>query len=297
MGRELSWHEEPARRSPQPDRGRRALARTSLDGVAAQRPKRPSRALAAGGSATTAGRRDLPETGAVVWRCLLSGPLSTRPAPPAGQRRGCPSRQGQRRGAPTRGARPCRGWPPPPTAANGEVHSGVGLRHRGLPGRWGGVGVGRRLTATRPHQSSARPPLPPLEAFFPPALARRVAASLRQSRHRWAVDRPRRARPPCDGRGQAHGRQVRRLVGATTCRLVRAAARTRWCLAPTQQPAALHRRGARPWSRQPCAPSPLDRVWACRQAGHEAGVCPRARCIVELAEHHEEPENARPSAA
>jgi hypothetical protein len=101
----------------------------------------------------------------------------------------------------------------------------------------------------------------------------------------------------CDGLGQAPCRTWRRLIGATTFRLVMAAARTRWFLAQVERRAAWHLCRSRPWSRQKVAPRQLEVVWACREALPEAGIFPLPRFTPDLADNDEEPDNALPLAA
>jgi hypothetical protein len=85
--------------------------------------------------------------------------------------------------------------------------------------------------------------------------------------------------------------------GAITLRLVLAAARTLWFVEQASRANPLDLQRYRPWYRQKCAPSQLDVVWACREALHEAGVFPIPRFTPDLAEIHQEPENALPLAA
>jgi hypothetical protein len=286
----------PGRLPHRPYRSRRALARAIVDGVAAQRPGRQLRGLGDGGLAPQACGRDLPATVEVVSRVLRSGTREARPEPPVGQRRGRPPRQGERLGSPHTWARQRRGGQPPPTAAKAAGHAGVGLGPTVLPGRLV-RGVGVRRPAARPQQPGQRTPPPPGAACCPTALARSVEASRQPDRDRGAVAMTIRARHTCDGLGQDQGRKLQRLVGAQTFRRVRAAARTRWCLAPAHQRPAMDRRRARPCYRQPCAPRPLDRAWACREALLEAGVCPLPRFTPGLAANHEEQHHALSSAA
>jgi hypothetical protein len=280
----------------QPSRSRSAQARASVDFVAAQLPGRPLRARADGGYAPKACRRDLPDTVHVVARCRRAGQRSARPEPPAGQRRGRPPRQGTLLGAPNPLARRRHGWQPQPTEATAAVQAGGGLWHTVLPGRLVRV-VGVRRPTARAKPPGQRNPPPPGDAFCTTALARSLADSLRQARDRGAGDIALRDRHASNGLGQDQGRKIQRLVGANTFRLVRAAARTRWCLAPAHQRHGMALRRDRPWYRQTCAPSQRDLAWACREAWHEAGLFPLPRLTPDLTEQHQEQDHARPSAA
>jgi hypothetical protein len=100
-----------------------------------------------------------------------------------------------------------------------------------------------------------------------------------------------------DGLGQEQCRKRQRIIGANTLRLVLAAARTLWFIDHVERSAGVTLRRYRPWYTQKVAPSQLDVVWACREALHEAGIFPIPRFTPELAENHEEPENALPLAA
>lgn len=297
IGLELYLKEAQAQQHHQLYRSRSALARAMLDFVAAQLPGRRIRALADGGYATKEFLRNLPDTVDVVARFLLSGKLYTLPEPPAGKHRGRPPRKGKLLGSPKTLARQRRGWQPHPTEAKAEVQAWVGLWHTVLPGRLVRVVVVRRPPAPRPKQPGTRKPRPPVEAFFTTDLSLSVEDILQQYRDRWAVEITIRDSNTFDGLGQDQCRKVHRIVGANTFRLVMAAARTLWFLDQANRTHAMELRRYRPWYRQKCAPSQLDIAWACREALSDAGVFPIPRFIPDLAENHEGPENALPSAA
>jgi len=75
------------------------------------------------------------------------------------------------------------------------------------------------------------------------------------------------------------------------------AARTLWFIAQVEHGTAWHLCRYRPWYRQKVAPSQLDVVWACRETLHAAGIFPIPRFSPDLAEIHEDPEQALPLAA
>jgi hypothetical protein len=83
-------------------------------------------------------------------------------------------------------------------------------------------------------------------------------------------------------------------MGANPFRVVLAAARPLWGLDQVERRPGLTLRRSRPWDRQKAAPRPLNVVWTCRAALHEAGVCPIPRCSPALADKHEEPKHALP---
>jgi hypothetical protein len=93
-GLSLSRKAEPARKLHVPDQPRRALARASVDLVAAPLPTRRLRVLGAGGDATQDPLPQLPATVAVVSRLLLTGQLYAPPPLRTVPRRGCPPKQG-----------------------------------------------------------------------------------------------------------------------------------------------------------------------------------------------------------
>ena len=99
------------------------------------------------------------------------------------------------------------------------------------------------------------------------------------------------------GLGQDQGRTRHRRVGAHTLRVGRAAARTRWCIAPVERGTGVPLCRDRPWDRQKGAPSQLAVAEACREALYEAGMFPIPRFTPELADNDEEPEHALPLAA
>lgn len=296
IGLELYLKAEQAHQHHQPYRSRSALARASVDFVAAQLPGRPIRVLADGGYATKEFLRDLPDTVHVVARFLLSSKLYALPEPPAGKRRGRPPRKGKLLGSPKTLARRRHGWQPHPTEAKAEVQAWIGLWHTVLPGRLVRVVVVRR-PAARSKQPGQRKPPPPVEAFFTTALSLSLEDILRQYRDRWAVEIAIRDSNAFNGLGQDQCRKIQRIVGANTFRLVMAATRTLWFLEQANQRHEMDLRRYRPWYRQKCAPSQLDIAWACREALHEAGVFPIPRFTPDRTENHAEQDHALPSAA
>jgi hypothetical protein len=86
-------------------------------------------------------------------------------------------------------------------------------------------------------------------------------------------------------------------MGANTFRLVLAVARTLWFVDHVERSTDVNLRLYPPWYTRKVAPSQLDVVWACRKALHEAGIFPIPRFTPELAENHEQSENALPLTA
>ena len=136
-----------------------------------------------------------------------------------------------------------------------------------------------RYGATPAKPPGQRQPLPSIEAFFTTDLSLSGQDLLEQYRDRWAIEITIRDSNTFDGLGQDQCRQLRRMVGANTFRLVLAAARTLWCIEHTSRTTTVDLRRSRPWYRQTCAPSQLDIVWACREALYEAGVFPIPRFV------------------
>jgi hypothetical protein len=295
IGLSLYLKEAQARKLEFPYHSRSALAREIVDFVAAQLPGRRIRLLGDGGYATKECLRRLPATVDVVSRLLITGKLYELPPKPAGPRRGCPPKKGPLLGSPKMLARKRRGWQPHPSEASALVQAWEGLWYSVLPGRLVRVVVVRRPATTRARKSGQRKPPPPIEAFFTTDLSLNLAAILEQYRDRWAVEITIRDSNAFDGLGQDQCRKVERLVGANTLRLVLAAARTLWFVEHACQTKAIDLCRYRPWYRQKCAPSQLDIVWSCREVLHEAGVFPILRFTPEVAENHEEPENALPN--
>jgi hypothetical protein len=249
IGLELYLKEEQAPWLGLPHRSRSILARTILDLVAAQLPGRQIRALGDGGYATKEFLRDLPPTVHVLSRLRITGKLYELPASPTGRRRGRRPQKGSLLGSPKTLQQTPQGWSPHPTEAWAEVQAWVGLWHTVLPGRLVRMVVVRRPPSTPSKQPSQRKPLPSVEAFFTTDLALSVEDILEPYRDRWAIDITIRDSNTFDGLGQDQCRQLRRMVGANTFRLVLAAARTLWCLAHTSRTTAVDLRRYRPWYR------------------------------------------------
>jgi hypothetical protein len=297
IGLELSLKPAQATALNVPHRSRSQLARAILDFVAEQWPGWPIRALADGGYATKDSGRALPASTHVVGRFPLSAKLYELPPTPTQKRRGAPRKKGDLIGSPKTLARTTAGWSPHPREAGAEVQAWCGLWHSVLPGQLLRVVVVRRDATRCRHTPGRRTPLPAVEALFSPDLPLGLDAILREYRDRWAVEIAIRDANAFDGLGQEQCRTWHRIVGANTLRLVMTAARTLWFIAHAARGLSVPLCRYRPWYRQKGAPSQLDVVWACREALHEAGICPIPRFIPELAENDEEPRHALPLAA
>ena len=220
IGVSLYLKEALAQKLHLPYRARSALARESVDFVAAQLPGRRIRGLADGGYATKEYLRRLPASVQVVSRLLVTGKRYGLPPLSAGPRRGCPPKKGPLLGSPKTLARKRHGWQPHPTAVGTQVQAWAGLWQAVLPGRVIRVVVVRRPQRQRARHAGQRKPLPPVEAFFTTALPLSPEAILAQYRDRWAVAITIRDSNACAGLGQDQCRKVARVVGANTWRFV-----------------------------------------------------------------------------
>jgi hypothetical protein len=232
----------------------------------------------------------------VASRLLITGQLSAPPAPPCGPRRGCPPKKGPVLGAPKTLARKRRGGQPPPRDAGALGQAGAGLGHAVRPARLLRVVVVRRpLPRARPPGQPK--PSPPIAAVFTTARTLWLEAILTQSREPWAVEISSRDSTAFAGLGQDQCRKRKRVVGATTFRLVLTAARTLWLVEHTARGPAIARGGYRPWSRQKLAPTQLDLVWPWREALHAAGVFPIPRVAPGRVQNPDRPAQPLPLAA
>ena len=297
VGLELSLNPERAPTLHLPYRSRSQLARALLDFLTEQVPGRPIRSLADGGYATKDSVRQVPKAAHVLGRFPISATRYTGPPKPTTTPRGAPRKNGALIGAPKTLAQPSKGWAPHPDDAGAEVQAWGGLWHAVLPGRLlRGVVVQREATRWLKKPGQRKPP-PPVEAFCSTEVSLSIPDLLREYRDRWAVAITMRDANAFDGLGHEQGRKRQRLVGVTTCRWVLAAARTLWCIDPVERSPSLNLQRYRPWDTQKVTPSQRDVVWACREALHEAGICPIPRFTPDLAENHQEPENVFPLAA
>jgi DDE superfamily endonuclease len=280
-----------------PYRARSQLARDLLDFLATQVPGRPLRSLADGGYATKDYIRQLPEAPHVVGRLPISAKLYTLPPKPTTKRRGAPRKKGDLIGSPKTLAQTSKGWSPHPSEAGAKIQAWDGLWHSVVPGRLVRV-VGRRRDGNpAPKQPGQRKPPPAIEAFGTTELTFSAPDILNAYGDRWAVAIDIRDAHAFDGLGQDQCRKWQRIIGANTCRLVMAAARTLWFIGQVKYGPTFNLCLYRPWSRQKVAPSQLDVVWACREALYDAGIVPIPRFTPDLAENNEEPENALPQTA
>jgi hypothetical protein len=163
IGLSLYLKEAQARTLKLPSQSRSALARESVDWVAAQLPARPLRVLGDGGYATQDYLQPLPATVDVVSRMLITGKLYELPLKPVVPRRGCPPKNGPRLGSPKTLARKRCGWQPHPSEAGALGQAWQGLWQAVLPGRLiRVVVVVRRPTPIRARTPGQRKPPPPV---------------------------------------------------------------------------------------------------------------------------------------
>jgi hypothetical protein len=193
--------------------------------------------------------------------------------------------------------RPPRGGAPHPSEAGAASPAWEGLGPAGFPGRLVRVvGLRRHGKAPITGPGQSKPP-PTIEACFTTDLTVSAAEIVRASGHRWAVESAIRDRNAFDGLGQDQCRQRQRIIGANTVRLVLAAARPLWFIAPVERGTEGPLGRYRPWYRQKVAPSQRDVAEACQEALHEAGIFPLPWFIPELAANQEELDNVLPLAA
>jgi hypothetical protein len=297
VGLALSLKPARAPTLPRPARARSPLARARRDVLAEQVPGRPRRRLAAGGEATKDSGRQVPKTVQVLGRFPIRAQLHPWPPPPITQQRGAPRNNGALMGSPHPWAQRSKGWAPHPAEAGAEGQAWGGRWHAGLPGRLIRVVVVRRDAPRGRQKPGPRTPPPPGAAVFTTELSLSAQDLLPQDGERWAVAMALRDANAGEGVGQDQCRTRPRLLGANTCRCVRAAARPRWFLDQVERGTGVTLCRDRPWDRQQVAPSHLAVVWACREALHEAGIVPIPRLSPDLAANHEEPEHALPLAA
>jgi DDE superfamily endonuclease len=280
-----------------PYRSRSQLARDMLDFIAEQLPGRSLRTLADGGYATKDYVRQLPDAAHVVGRFPIHAKLYELPPTSPQKRRGAPRKQGALIGSPKTLAQTPEGWSPHPTEAGAEIHAWCGMWYSVLPGRLLRVVVVRRDPTGATKRTGQRKPRPPVEAFFTTDLTLSTHDILKEYRDRWSVEIEIRDAGVFDGLGRDQCRKRQRLIGVNTFRLAMAAARTLWFIDQAERGTGVNLCRYRPWYRQKVAPGQLDVVWACRESLHEAGIFPIPRFSPDLAENHEEPENALPLAA
>jgi hypothetical protein len=297
LGLALSLQPTQATALNVPYRSRSQLARALLDFLAEPWPGRPIRSLAEGGYATTDHGRRLPEAAHGVGRLPISAQLDPLPPTPTQKRRGAPRKKGDLSGSPKPLAQTAKGWAPHPSEAGAERPAWDGLWPPVLPGRLVRVVGLRREGQHATKRPGQRKPLPALEAFVTTALTFSAHDIVNEYGDRWAVAIEIRDAHAFDGLGQDQCRKRPRIIGANTCRLVMAAARTLWFIGPVECGTTFHLCRYRPWYRQKIAPRQLDVVWACRETLYEAGIFPIPRFTPELAENDEEPEHALPLAA
>jgi hypothetical protein len=297
VGLELYLKPAQAQKLHVPYRSRSQLARDMLDFIAEQLPGRHIRSLADGGYATKDYVRQLPDTAQLVGRFPISAQLYELPPTPTPKRRGARRKKGDLIGSPKTLAQTSEGWSPHPSEEGAACQAWCGLWHAVLPGRLMRVVVVRRDAKRSTKRPGQRKPPPAIEAFFTTDLSLSAQDILSEYGARWAVEIEIRDANAFDGLGQDQCRKRQRIMGANTFRLALAAARTLWFIDHVERSAGVNLRRYRPWYTQKVAPSQLDVVWACREALHEAGIFPIPRFTPELAENHEEPENALPLAA
>jgi hypothetical protein len=254
------------------------LAREMIDFIAHFLAHRQFLVKADGGYSTKAFLRNRPDNVELVGRLLITGRLYEAP-PKAGNKKkkaGRPPVKGKDLGTPQEWIEDQEGWSPHPDEDGALIKTMTGIWHSVLPGVLIKVVVVWRKQGRPANKRSHKKEL---EAFFTTLITFTPQELLRHYARRWAVEIDIRDAYAYYGFGKDQCRNLDRIYGVNTFRLLMAACRTLWFIQYFQKrPLAL--KNFRPWYRKKCHPTQLDIIAAAQEAFLLEGVSPVPRFIM-----------------
>ena len=260
---------------------RSQLARQIIDFVAAYLPHRQFRIKADGGYSTKKFLRNLPANIEVVGRLLITARLFDPPEAGLNKRKvGRPSKKGKDLGTPKDWTRQDQGWIDHPDEPGALIKIVSGIWHSVLPGVMIRVVVVWRKNGLPNDKRSGKKQL---EAFFSTDLSLSPAQILEHYSQRWGVEIDIRDAYGYYGLGKDHCRNLDRIYGANSFRLLMACCRTLYFVRYFQN-RELNLKNLRPWYRQKKHPSQLDVICAAQEAFVFEGIYPVSRFRAEGSE-------------
>ena len=293
VGLRVYLKEKTAAELERPFHPRSALARHIIDFIVGVLPHRRFILKADGGYSTKKFLRGLPDNVEVDGRFPVNSRLLGLRPRPKKDNRGRPTEKGKDLGTPQEWMQQDEGWIPHPEEEGAWVKTVVGIWHSILPGvpvkvvavwRKGGLPADKRSGKKE------------LEAFFSTDTSLTEAQVLQHYSQRWEVEIDIRDGYAYYGLGKDQCRNLDRIYGVNTFRILMAACRTLWFVRYFEE-RQLKLKKLRPWYRLKQHPTQLDIISAAHEAFVIEGVSPVPRFTPGMGEIPQGQEEAWQQAA
>ena len=248
------------------------LARQIIDFIIKTLPHRRFLIKADGGYSTKVFLRKLPPNTHFIGRFIINSRLFELPER-SNNKVGRPPKKGKDLGTPLEWITSEQDWIPHPTEAGALIKTRTGMWHRVLPGVLITVVAVWRKDLNCPDKRSAKKQL---EAFFSSDLSLTSAHILSHYAQRWTVEIDIRDGYAYYGLGKDQCRNLDRILGINTFRILMASCRTLWFIKYFQH-RQLDLKYLRPWYLKKQQPSQLDVFSATQEAFALQGISPVPR--------------------
>jgi hypothetical protein len=280
VGLRIYLKQATALKLKRPFHSRSYLAREIIDFITGVLAHRHFIIKADGGYATKEFLRNLPVKTQVNGRFLIKGRLYGPPRKPKDKKAGRPPVKGDDLGTPRKWMQNPKGWTPHPEEKGAYIKTLTGIWHSVLPGVMiQVVAVWRKDKIPTDKRSGKKE----LEAFFSTDLSLSSNLILKHYAQRWAVEIDIRDGYAYYGLGKDHCRNLDRIFGVNSFRILLATCRTLWFIQYFQN-RPLELKNLRPWYRRKRHPTQLDIISAAQEAFSLQGIYPVPRFITPMDE-------------
>lgn len=280
VGLRIYLKEPLAAKLERPYHSRSELARQLIDFITTLLAQRHFLLKADGGYSTKTFLRHLPANVEMHGRFLITARLYALPPQQHEKKVGRPAQKGEDLGTPQEWIQHEQGWSPHPQEEGAYIKTVVGMWHSVLPGRLiQVVAVWRKQKLPCDKRSGKKE----LEAFFSTTLSVTPTQTLQHYSQRWAVEIDIRDGYAYYGLGKDQCRNLDRIFGINSLRILLATCRTLWFMRYFQD-RPLNLKIFRPWYRQKQHPTQLDVIAAAQEAFFLEGISPVPRFLTPMAE-------------
>lgn len=288
VGLRVYLKEEVAAKLERPFRSRSELARQIVEFIIAVLPHRCFTLKADGGYSTKKFLQGLPAKTEVDGRFPINSRLLGLQPRKKNNHLGRPTEKGKDLGTPQEWAQHEQDWSPHPEEEGAWIKTAVGIWHSVLPGvPIKVVAVWRKEGLPTDKRSGKKP----LEAFFSTDTSLTEAQTLQHYSQRWDVEIDIRDGYAYYGLGKDQCRNLDRIYGVNSFRILMATCRTLWFVRYFEK-RQLKLKKYRPWYRLKQHPTQLDVIAAAQEAFLLERVSPVPRFtppMGEMPQSHEHP--------
>lgn len=293
VGLRVYLKEKVAAELKRPFHSRSELARQAIDSIVTVLPHRQLTLKADGGYSTKEFLRQLPANVEVTGRFPVHSRLLALQPRDKDNNLGRPTEKGQDLGTPQEWMQQDKGWRPHPQEEGAWIKTVLGIWHSVLPGvPIKVVAVWRKQGPPADKRSGKKP----LEAFFSTDTSLAEGQILEGYSQRWAVEIDIRDGYAYYGLGKDQCRNLDRIYGANSFRILMATCRTLWFVRYFEK-RQLNLKKFRPWYRLKQHPTQLDVIAAAQEAFLLEGVSPVPRFFPGMGEMPQGQEEAWQEAA